>query len=337
MTRDPVAEIDVSVMVCTRDRARSLTRLLESACALTIPPGIRWEMVVVDNGSRDETQAAIGRFAAKLPIRFVVEPVPGHSRARNRGAAEVRGRYVCCTDDDTELDPGWLEAYCRAFQRHPEAALFGGRILPRLAQPQRHWFARGLKDWPLAAVTARRDPRAEAPIRPNELPWGANFAIRAADQRRLGYDPTLGPSFERQRIADETDLFYRLLAEGGEGWWVPGSLVWHHIGEDRQSRAHIRRYFRIAGETAAQLHSQRPGDNANETDGRRAWAAVGSPVLVLLWGAAVVMSALARALGRDRMHVRMLARQGLYRGILDHRWRPGEAASGGLHRMESRQ
>jgi glycosyltransferase involved in cell wall biosynthesis len=303
--------------------------MLESVCHLDIPAGLRWELIVVDNGAGDASGVA-GRFAGRIPIRCVREPRPGQSNARNRGVAEARGDYLCWTDDDVEVDSGWLAAYWRAFQRHPEAGLFGGRVMPVPEAPTPGWFDRCLDDWPLAAVTAKRDAAVIAPIHRLELPWGANFAIRTAEQKLLAYDPELGISPERPRMADETDLLFRLLKRGATGWWVPDSLVRHRIDQPRQSRAYLLAYFRRAGDTAAYLHRHRTGDNAHEVDGRKSWPARYRATLQLVSLAALVISQLARVIGHDRLSLRMLARHGLCRGILQFDRRSDRQGSGRL-------
>src|SRR5688572_3945090 len=148
------AAIDVSVIVCTRNRAGRLRVLLESACGLAVPPDLAWELLVIDNGSGDDTAAVASAFSGRLPLRHVREPVIGLCAARNRGVAEARGRYLCWADDDVRLDPCWLAAYAEAFARHPDAAIFGGRILPELEPPLAGWFARHMYEWPLANVVA---------------------------------------------------------------------------------------------------------------------------------------------------------------------------------------
>src|SRR5579864_5913338 len=120
---------EISVIICTRDRAAQLASVLATACALKVPEGLSWELCVVDNGSSDSTPQVVREFSETLPIRYIREDVPGLSNARNRGVDEARGRYICWTDDDVEIDPEWLSAYAEAFRRHPDAAVFGGRIL----------------------------------------------------------------------------------------------------------------------------------------------------------------------------------------------------------------
>ena len=117
----------VSMVVCTRNRAALLDDMLVTATRLRLPAQLDWELLVVDNGSTDSTGEVIRRYQDRLPIRHVEEPRIGISHARNRAVSEGRGRYLCWTDDDVRLDPDWLAAYLAAFERHPEAAVFGGR------------------------------------------------------------------------------------------------------------------------------------------------------------------------------------------------------------------
>jgi glycosyltransferase involved in cell wall biosynthesis len=293
----------VSVAICTRNRAGPLRALLDSACALRIPPGLSWELLVVDNGSDDDTAGVVHAYAGRLPLRRVDEPKAGLSHARNRAVGEARGRYICWTDDDVLLDPGWLAAYVDAFGRHPEAAIFGGRIFPELEQPAPAWCESNKDFWPLSCVFARRDMGDEVrPIRVAEgTPWGANFAVRAREQQLFPYDPALGLSPDHGRVGEETDVIHRILAAGGTGWWVPESKVRHVIAGPRQTREQVFRHFRRAGATAAYLGA--------DSEMR--------PPLPL--GALIAghhfLSVAARLAGLTRLSLRFLAGQGYYRGI----------------------
>jgi len=241
--------------------------MLASACKLTVPGSVSWEVVVVDNGSRDETPDVVGSFAGRLPIRRVEEHRPGISFARNRGAAEAQGRFLCWTDDDVLLDADWLTAYLEAFARHPEAGVFGGRIIPELVPPVRRWFDRCRHDWPLAGAYASRDLGDEpCPLSTEggRIPWGANMALRAEAQRRHSYDEQLGASPCLHRLGEETLHIYRLMKEGVAGWWVPDSRVHHMIERPRQTLGHLYDHFGRCGETAAYLHHHFPGDNPDQ-------------------------------------------------------------------------
>lgn len=261
---DSRREPEITVVICTRDRAQQLHALLESVCALSTPKGLDWEICVVDNGSSDGTRQVIESFVGRIPIRYVREDAAGLSNARNQGVAEARGRYICWTDDDVELDPDWLNAYAQAFRRHPDAVVFGGRILPQLEGPSPPWFAALADRWPLTTLLAARDLGDEISaltLEDGRVPWGANFAIRTAEQRQHAYDPNLGVSPNQHRLGEEAELIFRILSAGATGWWVPDAKVRHIIPTGRQSRRYVYQYFFASGETLAYLEAVSPGSH----------------------------------------------------------------------------
>ena len=307
----------VSVIVCTRDRPGPLRRMLESACGLAPPPGTGWELIVVDNGSGEGAPATVAGFQGRLPIRLVREPQPGLCRARNRGLDTALGRYVCWTDDDVVVGRDWLNAYVAAFERHPQAALFGGRIVPEAEPaPATHWFEPRMRRWPLSGACAYRDlGDEEVPLAPSSdrLPWGANFALRIEALGGTRFDPAVG------RLGDETDLACRLLAAGREGWWVPDSVVTHMIPAERQSREYLLDYYRHAGHAAAFFEARGGGRNPMTPGGRPAWVAAGTGALRGVAAASAAVSAAAWAVGRRDLALRFLARRGYCEGLLAHR------------------
>src|SRR5438874_7659893 len=88
----------ISLIICTRDRAEALAPTLAGIARLKLADGITGELIVVDNGSKDNTgqvvNAAIHAEAANpapLPIRYIIEPGGGQSQARNTGMAAATG------------------------------------------------------------------------------------------------------------------------------------------------------------------------------------------------------------------------------------------------------
>jgi glycosyltransferase involved in cell wall biosynthesis len=240
---------DLTLAVCTWNRAASLRRTLESFAALEVPPGVDFEVLVVDNNSTDDTQCVLAAFADILPLRVVHEPAQGIAYARNRVAQEARGAYVLCTDDDVEVAPDWLAAYWVAFRTHPRVHVFGGVIRTRFEGLVPAWV---LAAWPVIAdVYGARDLGPEgfdlAPV-VADMPYGSNFAVRTVALRRVACDPSLGHCASRPGLGEEIKLLVQLVREGG-GRWVPEAVVHHRIGRSRQSLGYVRRRFETYGAT----------------------------------------------------------------------------------------
>ena len=260
----------ITVAICTLDRAESLRRTLNSLAAMTVPQDIDWEVVVVNNRCSDHTDEVIRSFAEKLPVRREFEPRQGIANARNRAADAAKGEYIVWTDDDVLVEPGWLAAYAEAFRRWPEAAVFGGRIIPKYDLPVAAWITQG--EAVLFGPLGIRDFGAEVlPLSVGEarFPYGANYALRAAEQRKFRYDPELGLSPGRRRLHEETSVIIRILQSGATGYWVPKSGVQHCIRRDQQTVASMIRYFASLGETDAFLAGK--GDGAVRWFGAPRW------------------------------------------------------------------
>ena len=119
-------QLTVSAVVVTRNRCRQLARCLESINRQERPPD---EVVIVDNGSTDDTSGVVARHAAPFPVRYCLHPTPGVAGARNRGLREAAGEVVAFIDDDAVAEPGWLGALEEAFLRDPAVGIAGGSIL----------------------------------------------------------------------------------------------------------------------------------------------------------------------------------------------------------------
>src|SRR5580704_5619216 len=117
----------VSVVLCTRDRPAGALVTLRGLAALRYDPFV---IVVVDNApSSDATEAAVrAEFGADPRVRYIREPRPGLSVARNCGVAAAAGQIVAFTDDDVRVDPYWLDGIVRGFRQSEEVACVTGLI-----------------------------------------------------------------------------------------------------------------------------------------------------------------------------------------------------------------
>src|SRR5262249_4948917 len=125
--------LDVSVAICTWNRAQLLDRTLAEMRRLRVPEDLTWEVLVVNNNCTDQTDEVIARHPGHLPLRRVFEPTPGKSNACNCAVQAAAGALMLWTDDDVLVDADWMAEYVKASRQWPEAAFYGGTIEP--------WFA----------------------------------------------------------------------------------------------------------------------------------------------------------------------------------------------------
>ena len=237
----------VSVAICTWNRCELLRQTLEHmAAVLLVPSEVTWELLVVNNNSTDATDVVIDSFRSRLPVRRLYQPLQGHSNARNLAVSNARGDYVVWTDDDVLVDAHWLAEYCRAFERWPEAAIFGGPIEPWFPDAPPAWLQEMLPS--LSVAYALRDLGGSAkPLAAGALPFGANMAVRAREQRLFLYDTALGHHGRGMVGGEETQVLRSILASGGTGWWVPEARVRHVLPAERQTVAYLRSYYIARG------------------------------------------------------------------------------------------
>src|SRR6266540_2548384 len=121
----------ISAIICTYNRANSLQKTLKSLEDLVVPANLSWELIVVDNNSRDDTRAVVEGFArtARFPVRYVFAGRQGLCHARNTGITVARGEVMAFTDDDVTVDPCWLWHLKRTFDQC-DCMGVAGRIVP---------------------------------------------------------------------------------------------------------------------------------------------------------------------------------------------------------------
>jgi len=295
--------IEITVAICTRNRAGLLRQTLERmSTGLRVPTGLRWELLLIDNGSGDSTRVVAGEFAGRLPLRVVEEPTVGLASARNRAVGEARGRYLVWTDDDVLVDEAWLEAYLLAFRRSPDTGFFGGPIEPWFASEPPRWLRGGWHQ--VSDAFALRDGISDGEISPGHLPYGANVAFRLEDQRRFRYDTALGHRGEERIGGEETALIRAMLAAGIRGEWVPTARVHHFVPAERLTTGYLRSYFLGRGQRLR--IDPEPGRAA-----RYGWAG-----RVLQWSIGLSLYASGLLLSRPNLWLRGLRMESIARGYL---------------------
>jgi glycosyltransferase involved in cell wall biosynthesis len=215
MRIDKGNSVDVSLVICTRNRVSQLERCLGALEQLECDH--RWEVIIVDNGSTDATAECLARAAQRSAITFIAEPRPGLARARNMGIRKAKGRWVAFTDDDCYPAPDYLSRVIDCFGDET-ISYMGGRTL--------------LFDTNDAKICIQEKAEREL-VEPRtfvgpSLIQGMNFA---AERRALieigGFDERLGAG-SSFFSAEDTDIMGRLSWTGRRGLYDPTPTVYHH-------------------------------------------------------------------------------------------------------------
>ncbi|HEY3020897.1 MAG TPA: glycosyltransferase, partial [Solirubrobacteraceae bacterium] len=210
----------ISVVVCTHNGERWLPGCFDALERVRYPD---WEVIVVNDGSRDRTDELVRERGWRL-VRSVDNI--GLSAARNLGWQAATGEIVAYLDDDARPEPRWLRNLARAFLRRPFAAVGG----PNLPPPDDGFVASCVAHAPggPAHVLLSDDVAEHVP--------GCNMAIRRDGLEAIGgFDPCF-------RIAgDDVDVCWRLQAEGLTVGFSPAAVVWHH--RRNSVRAYLRQQF----------------------------------------------------------------------------------------------
>jgi glycosyltransferase involved in cell wall biosynthesis len=209
--------MDISLIICTRNRCRKLVRQLEFVRRITFERC--WEIIIVDNGSTDETANVVREFSrtASAPVSFAVETRPGKSNALNTALGIAEGEIVVFTDDDCYPAQDFLSQVWSAF-RDPSVGYITGRIM--LHDPT---------DAP-ETINESTTPRT-FPGRHYLYPgtvMGANMAFRRHVLIDIGgFDPLFGPGAPF-RSTEDLDVGSRACARGWIGRYHPEVIVRHH-------------------------------------------------------------------------------------------------------------
>ena len=240
--------IRLTVVIATYNRADSLLRTLRSLDGQTLDHNL-WEIVVVNNNSKDDTEQKVSEFIEqykdRLNIRLFLETEQGISPARNRGYREGSGEYFVFLDDDEEFDPELLSSYIDFFDSHPDAAEAGGEIIPMYDYDRPRWLS------PLTEVllTGRFNKGNKIMVfKPGKYPFGGNLGIRRSTAEKYGlFSPKLGRSGDQLLGGEEKDFANRLQSAGEKIYYLPAAKIYHVIPREKMTRQYLRKLSYMVG------------------------------------------------------------------------------------------
>ena len=130
------SSVGISIIIPTLNRAASSRKLLKSLDSIEFPSSIRSEILIVDNGSTDETGIFLSTEQAKarkFSLRILREEKKGKANALNLGLTSANGNFILVVDDDVVVHPRWLIQHLECYRITTFDAL-QGRVLPGVYQ-----------------------------------------------------------------------------------------------------------------------------------------------------------------------------------------------------------
>jgi glucosyl-dolichyl phosphate glucuronosyltransferase len=247
-----------SLVLCTYNRSRTLPQALESIAASRFPSFVDWEVLVVDNNSRDQTRQVVEGFCERYPRRFryLLEREQGLSYARNAGIREARGELIVFTDDDVTVDPDWLYKLTAALDDEQWSGA-GGRILPQQSfSPPRWLVTEGPRE--IKGVLVLFD-LGDEPHKLQRTPFGANMAFRRCMFEKYGsFRTDLGHCGDDLIGNEETEFCRRLMRGGEDLLYVPSAIVYHPVTPERLTRKYFLQWFFAYGKANARQNGPPP-------------------------------------------------------------------------------
>jgi glycosyltransferase involved in cell wall biosynthesis len=240
------SDFEVSVVIPTYNRAAMLRNTVNSVLQQDCRP--TFEIVIVDNNSRDDTKAVVDALIAEHPgrVRYVLETKQGNAHARNRGVEEAKGAIVAFVDDDVTVERDWLRSAIEILQLRPELSFVGGRVLPQWNERPPAWLTE--EHWaPLALLDYGTD---ELPISGNS-PRGlltANLALRRSVFEEVGmFSPDLQRVKNRIGSMEDHEFLLRVCRSGKEGIYTSRMTALAPVEVDRLTRSYHRRWHKGHG------------------------------------------------------------------------------------------
>lgn len=233
--------MDITVAICTWNRAALLDQTLQGLRQLKIPPDVSWELIVVNNNSTDNTDDIIEKHRLDLPLVKIFEPQQGLSNARNAAVDHAQGQYILWTDDDVLVDSQWVSAYLDAFKRWPDAAVFGGKVLPWFESQPPKWLSDNI-DW-LGGFYALRDfGDQELVLAAGNYPYGANIAFLTSALKQHRFNPNLGRKGKILSGGEEIEIIRKIREQRPLIIWVSESTVKHWLPRSRMTLKYLKDY-----------------------------------------------------------------------------------------------
>lgn len=247
--------INISVAICTYNRADLLPDALESLCQQDLGPE-QFEILVVDNASKDHTANVVKSLQDKHPehhILYDYEAKQGLGIARNSALKTAEGKFIAYLDDDARADSDWLSTALRHFKNKNPPICLGGMIKPFYTSEKPSWF--------LDQYETRTWGTGERRLGKGESLSGSNMIWqKAALQAIGGFGEEFGVKGNKLSVGEETVAFRHLWHAYVNPYilYDPDLVVYHWVPPTKMKVSYYLKRAFVTGQAAADM-DRKPG------------------------------------------------------------------------------
>ncbi len=240
---------DVSIVLCTCDRAHLLAQSLPSLLKQLTQELFTYEVLVVDDGSTDDTAAVVALIKATYGaanLRYEYKPGGGVADARNFGVRHAAGEWIAFFDDDQLAESDWLMNLFNFAQAHQAVCVGGvcGLSLPDSAPALGQQARRALGE--------RGQGRLAGPYLAPEAPGTGNVLLHTSlFAKGQGFDTRMNEG------GADTEFFHRVRRQGHTLWFTPTARMQHLIPADRITPKFLSWVSTRRGVAAARIDQQK--------------------------------------------------------------------------------
>lgn len=232
---------EVSVIIPTYNRAALLRDAVKSV--LDQETQTPFELIIVDNNSRDDTRAVVQALIEQHPgrITYILETQQGNAHARNRGVKSARAAVIAFLDDDVIVEKNWLASLKETLDARADLSFVGGKVLPQWNGPPPSWLTP--EHWsPLALLDYGPDEQLIGGHSPRGL-LTANIAFRTSVFKETG---PFSPHLQRVKNAigsmEDTEFLLRVCRSGKQGMYSPRLVARAPVEPERLTKTYHRRW-----------------------------------------------------------------------------------------------
>ena len=245
--------MNISIIICTHNRADLLRDALLSIERMSVPKGCNVGLIVVDNASTDNTSDIINTFIRnkKFYVKGLFEPRLGKTYALNRAIKSAAGEVLIFVDDDHIVSNGYLDAINKALKENPSYNIFCGRILPNWDGTEPQWVHDNtvypIRPFPIPCFDLGDKTVEAEPGRGMFIPGAGNLMLKRSVFKKIGlFSEQLGPRGHNLSGGEDIEFIRRALKKGERLIYIPDALQYHQVKKDKLTLTYLvkKAYYR---------------------------------------------------------------------------------------------